>query len=78
MNINANQVWALDNSYIPMARSFVYLTAVIDWATRKVLAHKVAIMLEACHAIDVLNEALAKYAAPQIVNTDKGSRFYCS
>lgn len=60
MNITANQVWALDTTYIPMARGFVYLTAVIDWATRKILAHKVAITLEACHAIDVLNEAFAK------------------
>ena len=75
MNITANQVWALDTTYIPMARGFVYLTAVIDWATRKVLAHKVAITLEACHAIDVLNEAFAKYDAPQIVNTDQGSQF---
>ena len=58
-----------------MARGFVYLTAVIDWATRKVLAHKVAITLEACHAIDVLNEAFAKYDAPQICNTDQGSQF---
>mgnify|MGYP003616486714 FL=1 len=47
MNITANQVWALDTTYIPMARGFVYLTAVIDWATRKILAHKVAITLEA-------------------------------
>jgi len=75
MNITANQVWALDTTYIPMEQGFVYLTAVIDWATRKVLAHKVAITLEACHAIDVLNEAFAKYDAPQIVNTDQGSQF---
>ena len=75
MDITANQVWALDTTYIPMARGFAYLTAVIDWATRKVLAHKVAITLEACHAIDVLNEALANYDAPLIVNTDQGSQF---
>ena len=75
MNITANQVWALDTTYIPMARGFVYLTTVIDWATPKILAHKVAITLEACHAIDVLNEAFAKYDAPQIVNTDQGSQF---
>ena len=73
--ITANQVWALDTSYIPMERGFVYLTAVIDWATRKVLAHKVAITLEACHAVDVLSEALAKYPSPDIVNTDQGSQF---
>lgn len=73
--ITPNQVWALDTSYIPMAKGFVYLTAVIDWATRKVLAHKVAITLEACHAVDVLKEALSKYPKPEIVNTDQGSQF---
>lgn len=65
----------MDTSYIPMEKGFVYLTAIIDWATRKVLAHKVAITLEACHAIDVLSEALANYPAPGIVNTDQGSQF---
>jgi putative transposase len=53
----ANQVWALDTTYIPMAKGFVYLTAVVDWASRKVLALKVAITLETCHAVDVLQEA---------------------
>jgi len=67
----ANQVWALDTSYIPMARGFVYLTAVVDWASRKVLAHWVAITLESCHAVEVLEEAFAKY---EIVNTDQGSQ----
>ena len=75
MNISTNQVWALDTTYIPMARGFVYLTAVIDWATRKVLTHKVAITLEASHAVDVLTQAFAKYDAPQIINTDQGSQF---
>ena len=60
-SIAANQVWALDTSYIPMSKGFVYLTAVIDWATRKVLAHKIAITLEASHAVEVLNEAFAKF-----------------
>jgi putative transposase len=73
--IEPNQVWALDTTYIPMKKGFVYLTAVIDWATRKVLAHKTAITLEACHAVDVLSEALSKYPAPEIVNTDQGSQF---
>jgi len=73
--IVANQLWALDTSYIPMEKGFVYLTAVIDWATRKVLAHKVAITLEACHAVDVLSEALSNHPAPDIVNTDQGSQF---
>ena len=67
-----NQVWALDTSYIPMAKGFVYLTAVIDWNSRKVLASKVAIMLEACHTVDVLEEAFKLYGAPDITNTDQG------
>ena len=71
----ANQVWALDTTYIPMERGFVYLTAVVDVASRRVLAHKVAITLEACHATQVMTEALAKYGRPQIVNTDQGSQF---
>ncbi|MEX4005374.1 IS3 family transposase [Paraburkholderia sp. EG285A] len=76
MTINrANQVWALDTSYIPMARGFVYLTAVVDWASRKVLAHRVAIMLEAIHAVEALEEAFAKHGQPEIVNTDQGSQF---
>ena len=72
MTINrANQVWALDTSYIPMAR----LTAVVDCASRKVLAHCVAITMEAMHAVEALEEAFAKYGQPEIVNTDQGSRF---
>jgi putative transposase len=71
----ANQLWALDTTYIPMARGFVYLTAVVDVASRKVLAHKVAITLEAVHAREVLEQAFAKYGVPEIVNTDQGSQF---
>ena len=71
----ANQVWALDTTYIPMARGFVYLTAVVDVATRRVLAHRVAITLEAIHAKEVIEQALAKYGTPEIVNTDQGSQF---
>jgi putative transposase len=71
----ANQVWALDTTYIPMAKGFVYLTAVVDWASRKVLASKVAITLEACHAVDVLQEAFIRHGRPEIVNTDQGSQF---
>ncbi len=71
----ANQVWALDTTYIPMARGFVYLTAVVDVASRKVLAHRVAITLEAIHAKEVIEQALAKYGVPEIVNTDQGSEF---
>lgn len=71
----ANQFWALDTTYIPMAKGFVYLTCVIDWASCKVLAAKVAITMEACHAVDVLNQAFARYGRPQIVKTDQGSQF---
>ncbi|TCU98947.1 putative transposase [Paracandidimonas soli] len=74
----ANQVWALDTTYIPMARGFVYLTAVVDWASRKVLAHRVAITLEAVHAVDALEEAFTRYGLPDIVNTDQGSQFTAS
>ncbi len=71
----ANQVWALDTSYIPMARGFVYLTAVVDVASRMVLAHKVAITLESCHAREVIEQAFARHGVPEIVNTDQGSQF---
>jgi putative transposase len=71
----SNQVWALDTTYIPMARGFVYLTAVVDVASRRVLAHKVAITLEACHAREVIEMAFARWGTPEIVNTDQGSQF---
>ena len=73
--IRANQVWALDTTYVPMARGFVYLTAVVDVASRRVLAHKVAITLEACHAREIIEQAFARFGAPEIVNTDQGSQF---
>jgi putative transposase len=73
--ILANQVWALDTTYIPMAKGFVYLTAVVDVASRRVLTHKVAITLEACHAREIMQEAFARYGTPEIVNTDQGSQF---
>jgi putative transposase len=71
----ANQVWALDTTYIPMPRGFVYLTAVVDVASRRVLSHRVAITLEAVHAKEALQEALNRYGPPEIVNTDQGSQF---
>ena len=71
----SNQVWALDTTYIPIARGFVYLTAVVDVASPKVLAHKVAITLEALHATEVIEQAFARYGTPEIVNTDQGSQF---
>ena len=71
----ANQVWAMDTTYIAMAKGFVYLTAVVDVASRKVLAHKIAITLEAVHAREVIEQAFHRYGAPDIVNTDQGSQF---
>jgi putative transposase len=69
------EVWALDTTYAPMARGFVYLTAVVEWASRRVLAHRVAITLEAQYAVTALDKAFAKYGQPEIVNTNQGSQF---
>ncbi len=71
----ANQVWATDITYIPMARGFVYLVAIIDWFSRRVLAWRVSITLEADFCIDALEEALARFGKPDIFNTDQGSQF---
>jgi putative transposase len=71
----ANQVWALDIIYIPMARGWVYLVAVLDWASRRVLAHRVSITMEADFCVEALREAAARWGSPQIVNTDQGSQF---
>ena len=70
-----NQVWVMDISYIPMARGFAYLAAVIDWFSRKVLAWKLSITLDTGFCIEAVEEALAKYGKPEIFNTDKGSQF---
>ena len=70
-----NQVWATDITYIPMARGFVYLTAVVGWFTRRVPSHRVSITLEAGFCIEALEEALAKHGRPEIFNTDQGSQF---
>ena len=71
----SNQVWALDTTYIRMARGFVYLTAVVDVYSRRILAHRVAITLEAVHAVEALQEAYRRFGKPDIVNTDQGSQF---
>jgi putative transposase len=70
-----NQVWATDITYITMARGFVYLAAVVDWFTRRVLSHRVSITMEADFCIEALEEALAKHGRPEIFNTDQGSQF---
>ena len=70
-----NQVWAADISYIPMARGFVYLVAVIDWFTRKVLAWRICNSMAADFCVEALQEALERFGAPEIFNTDQGSQF---
>jgi putative transposase len=70
-----NQVWAMDLTYIPMARGFVYLAAVVDWFSRRVLAWRLSITMEAAFCIEAVEEALARYGRPEIFNTDQGSQF---
>ena len=70
-----NQVWCADITYIPMRRGFLYLVAVMDWATRKVLAWRVSNTMEVAFCIEALREALAKFGRPEIFNTDQGSQF---
>lgn len=70
-----NQVWAMDITYIPMRRGFVYLTVVLDWFTRKVLSHKVSITMDKQFCIDALEEAIQRHGKPDILNTDQGSQF---
>lgn len=73
-----NQVWAMDTTYIPMSRGFVYLTAVLDWATRRVLAWRLSNSLTADPCVEALEEAILKYGPPEIMNTDQGSQFTSS
>ena len=70
-----NQVWAMDITYIPMARGFVYLAAVVDWFSRRVLAWRLSITMEVEFCVGAVEEALAKYGAPEIFNSDQGSQF---
>jgi putative transposase len=70
-----NQVWAMDITYIPMARGFVYLAAVVDWFSRRVLAWRLSITLEVDFCLEAVEEALARYGRPEIFNTDQGSQF---
>lgn len=70
-----NQVWAMDITYIPMARGFVYLAAVVDWFSRRVLAWRLSITLETEFCLDAVAEALAWHGKPEIFNTDQGSQF---
>ena len=73
--VRPNQAWAMDITYIPMARGFVYLAAVLDWFSRRVLSWRLSITLEAEFCIEAVEEALARHGAPEIFNTDQGSQF---
>jgi putative transposase len=70
-----NQVWAADITYIPMARGFAYLVAIIDWYSRRVLAWRLSNTLESSFCVDALEEALGRFPKPEIFNTDQGSQF---
>jgi putative transposase len=71
----ADHIWAMNISYIPMRRGFVYLAAVVDVASRRFLSHRVSITMEAAFCVEALEEALAKHGKPEIFNTDQGSQF---
>jgi putative transposase len=71
----ANQVWAADITYVPMACGWVYLCAIVDWASRKVLSHRVSVRMDTVFCVEALEEAFAKYGQPEIFNSDQGSQF---
>ena len=71
----ANQVWAADITYIPMRQGFLYLVAIIDWATRRVLSWRLSNTLTAEFCVEALSEALARFGKPGIFNTDQGAQF---
>ena len=73
--VRPNQVWAMDITYIPMARGFVYLAVVLDWFSRRVLSWRVSITMEAAFCVETLEDAVARYGKPDIFNTDQGSQF---
>ena len=70
-----NQVWAMDITYIPMERGFVYLAVVLDWFSRRVLSWSVSITMEAAFCVETLEDALARHGKPEVFNTDQGSQF---
>ena len=70
-----NQAWAMDITYVPMARGFVYLAAVLDWFSRRVLSWRVSISMEAAFCVEALEEAMVRHGRPDIFNTDQGSQF---
>jgi putative transposase len=70
-----NQVWAADITYVPIGRGFLYLVAIMDWASRAVLAWRLSNTMDTGFCLEALEEALARYGAPEIFNTDQGSQF---
>ena len=70
-----NHVWAFDITYIPMPKGFVYLVAVVDWASRRILEHDVSISMKSNFCVRALERAIAQFGHPEIVNTDQGSQF---
>ncbi len=71
----ANHVWCSDITYVPVRHGFLYLVAIMDWATRKVLSHRLSNTLDTSFCVEALNEAITKYGKPEIMNTDQGSQF---
>jgi putative transposase len=71
----SNEAWAMDITYIPMARGFVYLTVVLDWYSRRVLSHRVSITMDTEFCLEAVEEAIDRHGAPEIMNTDQGSQF---
>jgi len=75
LEIRAGDVWSMDITYLPMARGFCYLTAVMDWASRRVLSFRLSNTLDASFCIEALEEALERFPAPLVMNTDQGAQF---
>ncbi|MCP4206574.1 MAG: IS3 family transposase [Shimia sp.] len=71
----SNHVWCSDITYIPVKRGFLYLVAIMDWATRKVLSWRLSNTLDASFCVEALEEAIARYGKPEIMNTDQGSQY---
>lgn len=70
-----NQVWAIDITYIPMAKGFVYLAVLLDWFSRRILSWRMSITMEATLCVEAVEETLARYGKPEVFNTDQGSQF---
>jgi len=73
-----NHIWAMDITYLPMQRGFVYLAVVLDWASRRILSWRLSNTLTADFCVEALEESIVRFGAPEIVNTDQGSQFTSS